>query len=186
MLAIQTLTEFSLRYANCKREDSISVSTIFDSMEDEKTFLVSFQFRMAVNTAYDSSKIKKLFCSSKLNGTNSNDDFNAFFLQRSISFSDYLDEFGIGLLLLPILANLLDGRVKAKLVTARRERMGPGSDTTSAISSRSYITANTVGEGMQSQSLVVSLQVPLNKPDNNQVEEHKMPFIVPAEQSNRC
>ena len=59
LLAIQTLTEFTLRYTNCNADDKILIRTNFDSLlDDEKTYLVSFHFIMNVNPAYDSNRVK--------------------------------------------------------------------------------------------------------------------------------
>ena len=91
MLAIQTLTEFSLRYTSISNQSAkIGINTSFDKFkEDEKSFFASFQFRMPVNQNYDTKKIKKLFSDMSLDRAFQTDDINAYFLQRSISFGEY-------------------------------------------------------------------------------------------------
>ena len=64
---------------------------------------------MTLNQAYDSQTVLKLFSCTKLHEAFQKDDIDAFYLDRSISYADYFDEFGNGMLLLPQLVDLLEG-----------------------------------------------------------------------------
>ena len=70
-----------------------------------------------------------------------NDEIFTFFLQRSISFRDYLQEFGVGLLLLPCLVLLLKGKLSVKHGRDKKKLVSQGG---SIISARSYISNNDV------------------------------------------
>ena len=76
------------------------------------------------------------------------------------------------MLLLPSLAHLLEGKVTSKLATAR-ERKKQELDSISMVSGRSFITAmdSAVEKDPSGQSLIITLQVPLNYADENQLED---------------
>ena len=84
-----------------------------------------------------------------------NDEIFTFFLQRSISFSNYLQEFGIGLLLLPCLVHLLEGKITAKHGRDKKKLVAKGG---SVISARSYISNNDVTNNDRApKNLIIAL-----------------------------
>lgn len=85
--------------------------------DDKESFYLSYQCRLPVNNAYDIKNIKMIFNEVSLQKAFENDDMNAYLLQRSMSFGSYFEEFGIGLLLLPSMAYLLNGKIEAKSVS---------------------------------------------------------------------
>ena len=76
---------------------------------------------------------------------NGADEINGFFLQRQISYKEYLEEFGIGLLILPCLVNLLEGKINASFQTEKKKRGGT-SKSGSVISGLGGMSANDVAE----------------------------------------
>ena len=64
-------------------------------------------------------------------------------MERSISFADYVDEFGIGILLLPNLIDLLSGELSAKLVKNIRKQLKP--KIIDSMSAKSEISCITTG-----------------------------------------
>ena len=137
---------------------------------------------MEINEAYDQKLILKLFnCCTKLRQAYQRDDINAFFLERSISFADYVDEFGIGILLLPNLIDLLEGELSAKLVkNIGRKQLKP--KIIDSMSAKSEITCITTGvdDGVSDnnannaapsqKSLIINLKVPMYAPENENSE----------------
>lgn len=159
MLAIQTLTEFSLRYTANRHEDKIQLRTVFDGFQDDdnSSYLVSYQCRLPVNTAYDTKKILLLFKDIPEQKAGQNDDTNAYFLERQISLGKYFEEFGIGLLLLPSLAQILQGKLTIKLASDKRVRAQPRSVNADSSSVKSSLTTNQVNsDSKQGQSLIIN------------------------------
>ena len=86
LLAIQTLTEFALRYStNNGKHNKILINSEFDGIveeEDQEKFLISIKFRMNLNQAYDSKTVLELFSCTKLQEAFQKDDIDAFYLDR--------------------------------------------------------------------------------------------------------
>jgi hypothetical protein len=92
---------------------------------------------LPINAKYDPNKITSLLKANDFfegDGVPF-DEINNFFMDRSISYGDYLAEFGIGLLLLPSLVHLLDAKITAKY--ERGKKKFTRSKTGSAVSSHS-------------------------------------------------
>jgi hypothetical protein len=78
-------------------------------------------------------------------------------LQRSINFKDDFEEFGIGLLILPSLVNLLDGKINA---TVKSRKKHIGSKASSVISGLSQFNPNDVTDpGSRQQILAITLHL---------------------------
>jgi len=138
---------------------------------------------LSINPKYDPNKITSLLKANDFFDGDGVplDEINNFFMERSISYGDYLAEFGIGLLLLPSLVHLLDAKITAKY--DRDKKKNTRSKTSSVISGHSYISnINAIDNGM---NLIINIQVPLNQPEKSNIDEHKPPVIIPIEFSNR-
>ena len=83
-------------------------------MADEETFLVSFKIILSINNKYDPNTITTLLQANNIFEGQQISEINKLFMERYISYNDYVGEFGIGLLLLPSLIHLLDAKITAK------------------------------------------------------------------------
>ena len=115
-LAIQALTEFSLKYGS--QDSQVFIHSTFSGKIDVHSYMVSIQLIMKVNSKYDTNKVMSLLRSKEFFKGEAEDslcEIQNLFTKRSIMFGEYFSEFGVGLLLLPILSHLLDAEVLAKL-----------------------------------------------------------------------
>ena len=82
--------------------------------------MVSFKIIIPVNNKYDPSIITTLLQANNFFEENKVPEINKFIMERSIVFSDYISEFGIGLLLLPVLIQMLDAKITTKYEKEKR------------------------------------------------------------------
>ena len=73
-----------------------------------------------MNNKYDPSIITTLLQANNFFEENQVPEINKFIMERSIVFSDYISEFGIGLLLLPVLIQMLDAKITTKYEKEKR------------------------------------------------------------------
>lgn len=159
LLAVKTLAEFSLKFS--VPAERVIVRSALDRLSgDDDCYDVSFNFSLAVNPKFDHDRICQMIGVDDPFGLGSNtNDINNFLLQRAITYQDYLEEFGIGLLILPCLVNLLDGKIEARFDASSRSRSLGRSKSCSGLSMRSAKSAN---DGSVCAAISITLMVPLH------------------------